>query len=83
MNNAVITGYDLRMCACCSGLLINFNNDSLSFHGPYYDLDNTPASMGIDSNTTFPLYLKCDWKADTAYCGGTSHILITRFQRIN
>ena len=81
MNNAVITGYDLRLCACCGGLLINFSNDTIPYHGTFYDCDNTPAYLGIDSTTVFPVRLKADWKIDSAVCGGNDHILITRFAR--
>jgi len=38
MNNAIITGYDLRLCACCGGLLINFNNDTINYNGTFLRL---------------------------------------------
>jgi hypothetical protein len=79
MNNAVITGYDLRLCACCGGLLINFDSVTHSYQGPFYDCDNTPASLGIDSTTVFPVYLKVNWHLDSSVCGGNNHILITAY----
>jgi hypothetical protein len=78
-NNAIITGYDLRACACCGGLLINFDSVAHSYQGPFYDCDNEPASLGIDSTTVFPVYLKVNWHFDSSVCGGNSHILVTSY----
>ena len=73
MTNAEVTGYDLRMCACCGGLWIRLDNDSAP-----YDLSNTPASIGITDSTTFPLLLRVNWVPDTLHCG--RYIRITGYE---
>lgn len=79
MNTATINGYDLRTCACCGGLLVNFDSITKAYSGTFYDCDNAPSSLGIDSNTVFPIYLKVNWKKD-GICDST-HIYITNYAR--
>lgn len=76
---AVITGYDLRMCACCGGLMINFDNNPKPYSGPGYDVSNNPDSLGITSTTTFPIYMNVKWEHTPYACG--NYITITSFER--
>jgi len=78
MNTAVITGFDLRTCACCGGLLLNFNGDTHSYEGNYFLVSNTPSQLGITDSTTFPVYMQVDWVKDTLACLSNT-ITITRF----
>ena len=75
MNTATINGYDLRNCACCGGLLVNFDGNTKAYSGTFYDCDNDPSSLGIDSATVFPVTLQVNWKKD-GICD-TTHIYIT------
>lgn len=71
MTDAVITGYDLRACACCGGLLINFENKPEKYSGTYYLIDEMPANSGITETTKFPLYVKVQYTLDKEKCGGS------------
>lgn len=80
MNEGIITGYDLKTCQCCGGLMINFHNDTALYSDPYYLIDNESSTLGISDSTEFPVKMKVDWVKDTAVCGGTgNHIIITHF----
>jgi hypothetical protein len=83
MTDAVLTGYDLRNCACCGGLLLNMGNAALKYSSDYYLVDQYPADFVIDSTTAFPLYVRILWH-QTQYppCGDSAHhITITRMER--
>lgn len=77
--HAIITGYDPRMCACCGGLMINFEGITHPPMSPdYYQVKNDPASLGIMPTTAFPVY------ADVTYvleaqpgCGSKGFVRIT------
>jgi hypothetical protein len=83
MTDAVLTGYDLRNCACCGGLLLNMGNAVLKYSSEYYFVDQYPASFVIDSTTIFPVYVRISWKYTTdPPCGDTAHhITITSMER--
>ena|SRR5882762_11909109 len=76
----VITGYDARLCACCGGLMINFNNQTQSYAGDFYLIDNRPSDLGIQSNATFPIYVGVTYSL-LARCPGNV-IRIESFKRI-
>ena len=58
----------MRTFACCGGLYMNFNNSPVTNIATSYDVTNTPSSLGIDSNTHFPVYMQVNW----AYVNQTS-----------
>jgi hypothetical protein len=76
---AVITGVDPRTCACCGGLMINFDNSPDKYAKNLSLIDEMPADAGIDFNSTFPIYVKVNWKVD-GNCG-TEIIDITKIER--
>lgn len=80
MSKAVITGFDDRMCICCGGLMINFEGETTPYQGDFYNLTNSPAELGIDSTTVFPMHIKADW-IKTNNCNGRV-IKITRFESL-
>ncbi len=51
---ATIIGYDLRLCACCGGLLINF--DPLT--NDVYQWYQKSGDLGVTPKDTFPLKVK-------------------------
>jgi hypothetical protein len=78
LKSAVITGYDLRVCVCCGGLMLNFNGETEPYKGDFYLVDNKPSELGITETTKFPVYI------DVAYnhlekCNG-AYITITGFK---
>ena len=80
MNSAVITGWDLRMCASCGGLMINFTDSTRPYAGVYYDLTNTAQSLGLsDTVSVFPIYMRVNWTHPANAYGNI--ITITGFQR--
>ncbi|MDP1726864.1 MAG: hypothetical protein Q8M15_08770 [Bacteroidota bacterium] len=75
MTDAVITGYDLRKCMCCGGLLINFENNPEQYSGTYYLIDEMPSNSGINESTKFPLYVKVQYSIDKEKCGGNMNFV--------
>lgn len=51
---ASIEGYDLRLCACCGGLLVKPENTE----GDVYQWYQKNNAFGIDGNSKFPLKVK-------------------------
>jgi hypothetical protein len=76
LTNAIITGNDLRACACCGGLMITFSNDAITYSSPFYDIDQMPSNSGIDEKSTFPIYVKVKYTSSTNTCG--NHINISQ-----
>lgn len=79
MNKAIITGYDLRTCACCGGLMITFSENSNPYAADYKLLQNDPASMGISEASKFPIYIELDWEPVSS-CNGM-WIKATRYKK--
>src|SRR5665647_2434124 len=56
ISKGIITGPDIRMCACCGGWYIQIN-------GLTYEFDSLPDNSNIDlQKVTFPLSVKLDWQ---------------------
>jgi hypothetical protein len=62
MANAIITGYDMRMCACCGGLMLTFSNDPTPLQSDFFLVVNEDVSLDINANTQFPVYIKLDYE---------------------
>jgi hypothetical protein len=78
MDDATITGPDLRTCPCCGGLMITFNGETRPYTGDFKLIENG-TQLGIKDNEAFPIFVKVDWKTDsTNIC---HHIIITRIAR--
>jgi hypothetical protein len=55
-STGIITGPDLRDCACCGGWYITIDTT-------HYEFDSLPVSSNIDlAKETFPVHVKLDWK---------------------
>ncbi len=79
MNDAIITGNDLRTSICCGGLMITFNGETKPYTSEFRLISNNGIDIGIIDRDTFPIYVKVDWKEDiTNVC---NHIRITRIAR--
>jgi hypothetical protein len=80
MSEGIITGYDVRKCACCGGLMINFDSEKEPYKGDYKLFTNSQ-DMGIDYNDNFPIPVKVDWKTINNQCGEHEMITVTRWKR--
>jgi hypothetical protein len=69
LQDAVITGYDLRMCACCGGFMINLGNDTTVYAGSMYLADTIPQSINLSRPWKFPMRIRMSWFPDTSICG--------------
>lgn len=78
MSNAIITGFDMRACACCGGLMITFNGEKTPYTGDFKLIGNE-TDLGQQYKENFPVYVKVDWKNDTTNI--CQHIIITRIAR--
>jgi hypothetical protein len=67
---AVITGFDMRYCACCGGLVINFEGDTSFNSNNYYLIVNKPEEFGITYDSKFPIYVNVDWEKVPNGCLG-------------
>ena len=72
MSDATITGYDQRLCVCCGGLMVKFNESE-------FRLIANSEELGISQNENFPINVKVDWKEDSG--NPCNKIIITRFAR--
>ena len=82
-SNAVITGYDGRMCACCGGLMINFSNQTKPYAGDFYLIENSADQLGIPNNATFPIYAEVTYtKLSKCQSISTHYIRISSFVRV-
>ena len=55
-SRGIITGSDLRDCACCGGWYIKIDTT-------VYEFDSLPKNTNIDlEKETFPIYVKLDWQ---------------------
>ena len=80
LTDAIITGYDLRDCICCGGLMVSFVNNPIPYSGEFYLVNNLPKDSGIDNNSKFPLYVKISWRDNSRVCGGTKFIDIQKLE---
>ena len=63
-SNGVITGEDMRMCACCGGWFINIDSSKYMF----YDLPNN-TSLKLDP-VKYPLNVILQWSKRPLQCLG-------------
>ena len=58
-STGIITGVDMKMCACCGGYYIQIDNVT-------YEFETLPAGSNIDlQNATYPITVKLDWQLST------------------
>jgi hypothetical protein len=63
-DDAVLTGFDARLCPCCGGWFIEIEDTIWRF-------DNTPAVSNVDLNAhVYPLPVKVIWKKKDHPCLG-------------
>jgi hypothetical protein len=69
-SSGIITGPDIRMCACCGGWFIQIDSTT-------YEFDALPDSSDINlEKETFPVYVKLDWQlAGTESCPANKIII--------
>lgn len=77
---AVLTGFDQRVCPCCGGLMVTFNGETKPYVAPFFLVENDPASLGVDANGSFPIRVKIEYEQLTK-CN-QSFIRIKTFKRI-
>jgi hypothetical protein len=78
MNDGIITGFDMRACVCCGGLMITFTGDKTPYAGDFKLIGNE-TDLGQEYKEKFPVYVKVAWKDDTTNI--CKHIIITRIAR--
>ena len=64
-STALISGFDMTLCACCGGWIINIDEEEAGKR--FYEL---PQDSDIDLETAvFPISVKLNWTASNDYCG--------------
>lgn len=73
-SSGVITGPDMRFCACCGGYFIEIDDST-------YNFDDLPSSSDIDLiEDTFPIEVNLNWTNDRI-CGDIQYIEITKIAK--
>lgn len=62
MSDAILTGYDIRDCICCGGLMVTFSDNPTPYSETFYLVNTLPGGLGIDATTKFPLFVRITWK---------------------
>lgn len=78
MTEAVIVGYDPRLCACCGGLMISFKGPTTVFDADDKTINNA-ADLGLGPNETFPLHVQVNYTKVVGSC--REAVLITKLRR--
>jgi hypothetical protein len=74
-SSGIITGPDIRMCACCGGWFIQIDSTT-------YEFNALPDNSKINLETEiFPIYVKLDWQLSTAGACTANKIIITRIKK--
>ncbi len=64
-STATISGFDMTLCACCGGWIIDINGQE-----PDKRFSELPQNSNIDlQNSTFPLSVQLNWSESNEYCG--------------
>ena len=77
LTKAIITGYDLRKCSCCGGLMITFSSNPQPNIAAFNLIANDPSEFGINQQTQFPVYISVNYKKLDG-CG--DKVMITKFR---
>ncbi len=64
---AIITGYDLALCACCGGLMITTGDNPEKYDDEFYMWSNDNDFPDLDL-TEFPIYIRMDFEIDSSRC---------------
>lgn len=75
--NAIIDGYDLRLCACCGGLLIKITDEKT------YQWYQHNEKFDITTKSTFPMKVKIKFHHLVSSCAASDGIIeITKLEKI-
>lgn len=69
LQEAVVTGRDLRNCACCGGIMINMSNDTSLYAAGMLLTDSLPSDFMARYTLKFPMRVRLNWLPDTNGCG--------------
>lgn len=66
---AVIVGFDVRLCACCGGYLVALGNDPDPPFDSLYQWDPTQAQLDdLPPTDSLPHFVQIDYTLDTTRC---------------
>jgi hypothetical protein len=77
--DAILTGYDPRLCGCCGGLMLTLSGNPQPFADEFKLVDNS-SELGISHTESFPIRVKVKYTVLANTCGG-AHVKITSLQR--
>jgi hypothetical protein len=66
---AIITGYDMRKCACCGGLMVTFSNDPTPYSADFVLVETMPKGSTINESTKFPVHVCIKYEKLETSCG--------------
>jgi hypothetical protein len=77
MVDAMIQGYDPRMCACCGGIMVSLPEAGDDYYSWPHLTDALPAHFRIDSATKFPLFVRVAWEPHPTAFESCKRIIVT------
>ena len=81
MSDAVLTGEDLRACACCGGMTLNMGNNQDKYADGFYLVDSLPSGF-LHASDTFPMRVSISWRPSTnPICNQTNRIIVKAIER--
>jgi hypothetical protein len=73
-----LTGYDVRMCACCGGIFVAIKGATYRF----FELPKN-TSLILDGSTKFPVQVRLSWVSRQTSCAGDHLINVTQIALSN
>ena len=64
----IITGVDMRLCPCCGGFMINFNENGEPYEDVFKLAYELPEESGIDFESEFPIKAWINWEPAGTPC---------------
>lgn len=77
---AIILGYDLRLCACCGGVMVDLGEDNTNDVYQWYQIND---EFGVTPEDTFPLSVKIKYHHLVKTCvASKGEIEITSLEKV-
>jgi hypothetical protein len=57
-NDAIITGYDQRLCGFCGGLMVTLSDNPNPYEEPFFQWEPEPGRFDFVDEGNFPLFVQ-------------------------
>lgn len=73
--DAIITGFDNRECACCGGLMITLTENPVPYEAPFYQWDKAEDEYKFVDDEGFPIAVQVKFDSLPDHCGNWIEVL--------